>query len=92
MVRPGGARHQSSKLASHWADPLFPTGNDLAIGSKSLQGGFFSVLVVELEDFHALLGDFAFFKLPEAMEHIIRPPIAFNFIKQTPYLHGSVIL
>ena len=65
----------------------FPAGDDFAISPKGFAGGHFPVLLIKLHDLHSLLCNFRTVELMQAMEHIIRPPIAADFIKQTPNLH-----
>jgi len=88
FMRTGGGGNQGGELAAFLPEPLLPAGEYPPVSPEGFLGSLFTVLFVEIDDFHALFGDFRLVELSKALEHIIGPPKAINFIKQTPYLHG----
>ena len=88
---PGGAWDQGREFSVFLPESLPPAGDDLAVGSEGLKRGSSSVLFVEVEDFHAMFCDVGMIELAQALEHVIGPPKAFNFIKDAPDLHDLIL-
>lgn len=88
VIRAGGRGGQGGEFAVVQHDAASPAGDDPAVSSEGFDCGGFTELIIEIQNFLALLGNFTLLELAQAMEHIIRPPIALNFIKQPPQLHG----
>ena len=90
-MRPGGAGNEGGEFAVFLPEFLPPTGDDFTVSAEGFVGGGFAILLIKVEDLHALFGDIALIELAQAMEHVIRPPKALNFIKDAPYLHGKTL-
>jgi len=59
LMRPGGTGHQRSNPASGLAQSLLPAADDLPISTKSFPSRLFSILLIEVNHFHSLLGNLA---------------------------------